>query len=52
METNHSLLNKGISKNDSNSNAKPSKKTKSQLVKVTKEVIDLARPSVYKYLLP
>ncbi|MDB5146992.1 MAG: hypothetical protein JWQ57_1012 [Mucilaginibacter sp.] len=52
METNHSLLNKGISKNDGNSNAKPGKKAKSQLVKVTKEMIDLARPSVYKYLLP
>ncbi|WEA02670.1 hypothetical protein [Mucilaginibacter sp. SJ] len=52
METNHSLMNKGIGKGKNTVGIKPTKKNESQLVKITKEEIDLARPSVYKYLLP
>jgi len=55
MGTNHLNAAKGsvINKDNSMLNAKPAnKKIKSQLVKVTIEEINAARPSAYKYLLP
>ena len=55
METNHlaNIKRSVIGKDNSILNAKPvNKKIKSQLVKVTIEEINAARPSVYKYLLP